>query len=93
MLHAYRYTFNDDIKHADILETYDLARLAIESIYGDARVRLETGHAYRNEDHIMCIAGNDIMGKAINLVFTGLAARRHGTGSFVVEPVDTDSAT
>ena len=88
MLHAYRYTFNDDIKHADILETYDLARLAIESIYGDARVRLESRYEHDSDTRTIWIIGNYEIGNTLNLVFVGFASREFGAGSFVVEAVD-----
>ena len=83
----YKYRFNDDVPTRELEESLLLAVLAIESLHGESRVRLDAHYCLRaNEGKCVIDASTDV-GRDLTRVFTGFAIREFGRDSFRVEQI------
>lgn len=81
----YRYVFNDTVPFAEVLATVDLALIAVESIHGESRSRLDARFSDDAAKRSVVIdAGTDV-GQALNQVFVGYVRREFGETAFRVE--------
>lgn len=88
---VYRYVFNDSVPFAEVLATLDLALIAVESIHGESRSRLDARFSDDAAKRSVVIdAGTDV-GQALNQVFVGYARREFGETAFRVERLNRAS--
>lgn len=85
---VYRYTFGQDVPFAEVLATVDLALIAVESLHGESRSRLDARFADDPAKGAIVIDASTPVGQALNQVFVGYARREFGEGAFRVERVN-----
>ena len=74
----YRYKLNKDVSLEDIESTLLLALMATENLHGQAEVRLDAAH-FLNKDRRACVIdASTEVGRDINRLFVGFAAREFG---------------
>jgi len=80
-----RFKFKASVPMHEVMETMLMAQLAIESIYGEDRAKLETSiGAYPRRRLILIGTANEI-GVNLALVFMGYMRREFGGRSFTME--------
>lgn len=82
---VYRYLFNDSVPFAEVLATVDLALIAVESIHGESRSRLDARFSDDAAKRSVVIDACTDVGQALNQVFVGYARREFGETAFRVE--------
>jgi len=87
----FRFTFSRNVQLDDAEMTLQLASMAVEGLYGAARVRTEFTYEIDFEQRSLVIDGKSDVGKSIALVFTGLLIREIGEAAFHVRPVDSQT--
>jgi len=85
---VYRYVFGQEAPFADVLATLDLALIAVESLHGESRSRLDARFINDPPSRAVVIDAATHVGQALNQVFVGYARREFGAGAFRVERVD-----
>lgn len=85
---VYRYVFGQEVPFADVLATLDLALLAVESLHGESRSRLDARFTDDPAQRAVVIDASTTVGQALNQVFVGYATREFGEGAFRVGRVD-----
>jgi hypothetical protein len=81
---VYRYVFNPQLSVAEVLATLDLALIAVESLHGEARARMDARFVGRPFTRTLVIDASTHVGQALNQVFVGYARREFGKGAFAV---------
>ena len=82
----YRFELSPGVPLMDAELSLHLAMYAVEGLFGEARVRLETSyHVERTQRAIAVDAGTEV-GAAIVRVFTRLLGREFGEEAFRVRP-------
>jgi UDP-N-acetylglucosamine:LPS N-acetylglucosamine transferase len=81
---VYRYAFNPDVPFDDVLATLDLALIAVESLHGESRSRLDARFTHDRAKRAVVIDASTNVGQALNQVFVGYAQREYGESSLVV---------
>lgn len=84
---AYRYNFKSDADFSEALITFDLAVIATEAIYGEARVRLEVRFVDNRQKRRIAIMADTEVAKAANLFFTKFALVEFGNDSFTIDQI------
>jgi len=84
---VYRYNFKTDADFSEALNSFDLAVVAVEAIYGEARVRIECRYADNPQTRRIAIMADTDVGNAVNLVFTKFAIVEFGIESFTIDHV------
>jgi len=85
---VYRYIFEKRVPFADVLDTFDLAMIAVESLHGEARTRLDAGFTDDTARRVLVIDASTPVGRALNQVFIGYVTREFGADAFRVRRVD-----
>ena len=85
--HVYRYRFADKVRMLEVEETFFLSTFAAEGLYGEARVRLDTGYSISQQKRSLVIDGGTAVGRAVCRIFTALAIKEFGADSFKVERI------
>lgn len=85
---VYRYRFNQGPSFEEVLATLDLALIAVESLHGESRSRLDARFTSDAARRAVVIDASTPVGQSLNQVFTGYARREFGEGSFRVERID-----
>jgi hypothetical protein len=85
---VYRYVFDEAVPFAEVLATVDLALIAVESLHGESRSRLDARFTDDPGKRAVVIDAATNVGQALNQVFVGYARREFGEGAFKVERVD-----
>lgn len=85
---VYRYVFGHEVSFAEVLATLDLALIAVESLHGESRSRLDARFINDPPSRAVVIDAATHVGQALNQVFVGYARREFGEGAFRVERVD-----
>jgi hypothetical protein len=81
---AYQYHFRKDVPITDVLDTLDLAVIAVESIHGEARASLETSWSADAASRMVTIDATNEVGRTLNQVFVGFIRREYGRTHFTV---------
>lgn len=81
---VYRYAFNDRIPFDQILATVDLAVIAVQSLHGEERTRLDARFVSDPKRRTLAIDAVTPLGQALNQLFVGYARREFGEGAFKV---------
>jgi hypothetical protein len=85
---AFRYEFPPTIALEEVKATLTLTIMAVESLHGDARVRLDARH-FLDEAQRMCVIDTTSdVGTDFNRIFAGFLIREFGAGGFTVERVE-----
>lgn len=74
----YRYTFGPTARMQDVEEALLLAVLAVESLHGQSRVRMDASYCVDAEKHASVIDASTPVGRDICRIFTGFAIREFG---------------
>lgn len=82
---VYRYVFNDDIPFDEVLATVDLAVIAVQSLHGEERARLDARFTSDPKGRVLVIDATTPVGQALNQLFVGYARREFGDGAFEVQ--------
>ena len=86
---VYRYVFSDDIPFDDVLATVDLAVIAVQSLHGEERTRLDARFVSDPKRRTLAIDATTLVGQALNQLFVGYARREFGDGAFEVQRADS----
>jgi hypothetical protein len=89
----YRYAFNGGVPPEEIEATLLLAVVATESLHGEVQVRLDAAHFLDLDRRACVIDAGTAVGRDLNRLFTGFAAREFGPDSFQVERAGAELAT
>lgn len=80
----YRYVFTPQASFHEVLATLELALIAVESLHGEARARMDARLAGRPLARTLVIDASTHVGQALNQVFVGYVRREFGEASFTV---------
>lgn len=81
----YRYRFTSEASLEEIEATLLLALFGVESLHGEAQVRLDAAHRLDEEQHACVIDATTTVGQDFNRLFTGFLSREFGADTFQVE--------
>ena len=84
---AYRYRFAEQVDLHDAEETLLLSILAVEGLFGEARVNMDAAHATDPGIHVIVVDASTHVGQAINAIFNTFLTKEFGSGSFDVRRV------
>jgi len=85
---VYRYVLCRPIPFPEVLATLDLALIAVQSLHGAERTRLDARFASDPRRQTLVIDAATPVGQALNQVFVGFARRELGDDAFRVERLD-----
>lgn len=88
----YKYTFDPATPTEEIEAALVLAILAVESLHGEAQVRLDAAHYLDAAGRALVIDGTTAVGQDLNKLFCGFASGEFGEGAFRVERVAAAAA-
>jgi len=80
----YRYTFGPTARMQDVEEALLLAVLAVESLHGQSRVRMDASYCVDAEKRASVIDASTPVGRDICRIFTGFAIREFGESAVKV---------
>lgn len=75
---AYRYVLCSPIPFPEVMSTLDLAMIAVESLHGREKTRLDARFASDAGKRTLVIDSGTAVGEALNRIFTGFARREFG---------------
>lgn len=84
----YRHILCRPVPFFEVMATFDLALIAVESLHGVERTRLDARFASDAGRRTLAIDAGTPVGQALNQVFTGFARREFGEHAFKVERID-----
>lgn len=82
---VYRYRFAPDTPADEVEATLALAVVSVECLHGAAQVRLDGSHAFDAEGLACVVDAGTAVGRDLNRLFAGFAAREFGPDAFTVE--------
>lgn len=85
--YVYRFRFDDGPRMLEVEETYFLSTFAAEGLYGEARVRMDTGYSISKEKRAIVIDASTAVGRAVCSIFTALAIKEFGANSFSLDRI------
>ena len=88
MSHVYRHVLCRPVPFPEVMATFDLALIAVQSLHGDDRARLDARFASDAGKQVLAIDAGTPVGQALNQIFTGFARREFGEHAFKIERVD-----
>ena len=83
----YRYTFGATARMHDVEEALLLAVLAVESLHGQSRVRMDASYCVDAEKRVTVIDASTSVGRDICRIFTGFALREFGEAAVKVRRI------
>lgn len=83
----YRYTFGQSARMQDVEEALLLAVLAVESLHGQSRVRMDASYCVDAEKRVAVIDASTSVGRDICRIFTGFALREFGEAAVKVRRI------
>jgi hypothetical protein len=84
----YRYSFQPQVAFEEIEASLVLAIFAVESLHGEAQVRLDAAHFLDRDRRACVIDAGTAVGQDLNRLFVGFVRREFGEDSFRVERLD-----
>lgn len=92
---VYRYNFNRSVTFKEALATLDLAIIAVQSLHGESRTRMDARFTSDESRCALVIDASTPIGQVLNQVFVGYSQREFGEGSFSVRRCEAtgDSAS
>jgi len=88
----YRYLFTAELPLEEIEATVLLALFAVESLHGEAQVRLDAAHHLDKKQRACVIDAGTPVGQDLNRVFIGFLSREFGADAFRVERIHAAQA-
>jgi hypothetical protein len=83
----YRFTFGAAVPAEEIEATLVLALFGVESLHGEAQVRLDAAHVFDAAGRACVIDAGTAVGRDLNRLFVGFLRREFGADVFRVERV------
>ncbi|MFA9478063.1 hypothetical protein ACERK3_07105 [Phycisphaerales bacterium AB-hyl4] len=80
-----RYIFDRGVCFAEVCDTLHLALLAVTSMHGETRVRLECAFECDERAHAVVIDATLAVGRQLNTIFSGFVAREFGDDALVIQ--------
>ncbi|MBX3385993.1 MAG: hypothetical protein KF768_05430 [Phycisphaeraceae bacterium] len=87
----YRYIFSPGVHFPEVAATLDLAFIAIESLHGESRARLDARFTSEPSRRTVILDATTPVGQALNQVFVGFVRREFGEDAFTVRRVEAAS--
>jgi hypothetical protein len=84
----HRYTFDEAVPSDELEQTLLLSVLAVESLHGETRVRLDGRFCLRAKARECTIDAGTPVGRDLNRIFAGFVSREFGSTSFRVRRID-----
>ncbi|MEX2388093.1 MAG: hypothetical protein WD534_09455 [Phycisphaeraceae bacterium] len=84
-LSGYRYIFDRGVCFSEVCDTLHMALLAVTSMHGQTRVRLECAFECDEPAHAVVIDAASELGRQLNEIFSGFVAREFGDDAFVIQ--------
>lgn len=84
----YRHTFEPSARMQDVEEALLLAVLAVESLHGQSRVRMDASYCINADKRVCVIDATTPVGRDLCRIFTGFAIREFGETAFKVRRID-----
>jgi hypothetical protein len=84
----YRFEFDREVSLIEAEETVQLARMAAEGLFSNARVRMDFNYHVHEPHRTIFIDGTTEVGDAIVKIFTSLALREFGEDAFRVHRIE-----
>ena len=84
---AYQFDFEPKVSLTEAEMSLHLAMYAVEGLYGEARVRLESSYHIDESHRAITVDGGTEVGAAVVKVFTRLLGREFGEDAFRVRRV------
>jgi hypothetical protein len=85
---VYRFEFAQHVPLKEAEMTLQLASIAAEGLFGEARVRLELDYFVDEPYRTIIVDGTTEVGQAVVRIFTGLALVEYGRRAFCVQQVE-----
>lgn len=85
---VYRYSFAAHVPLDEIEATLVLAIMGVESLHGEAQVRLDAAHFFDILRRACVIDAGTPVGRDLNRLFVGFVRREFGVDAFTVERID-----
>lgn len=82
---AYRYVLCRPVPFPEVMDTFDLALIAVQSLHGQEKTRLDARFASDSGKRTLVIDAGTAVGEALNQIFTGFARREFGEHGFRIE--------
>ncbi len=82
--HIYRYRFSRTVPVRDIEATLMLALIAVESLYGRARLRMDGRYRLDREQRLCEIDASTRVGCDLAEIFTGYVTHEYGDDAVVI---------
>jgi hypothetical protein len=87
---AYRYVFAPGSPIEDVEASLLLALLAVESLHGEAQVRLDAAHVISRDRRVCVIDAGTAVGQDLNRLFVTFLRREFGDDAFLVDRLVSD---
>lgn len=84
---CYKHALCKPVPFGDVMATLNLALLAVQSVHGEERTRLDARYASDPKRFAVVIDASTPAGNDLNLVFSGFARREFGEGAFRIDRV------
>ena len=84
-METYKYRFDQSVPAQDLEDTFMLALLAVESMYGHSRVRMESRFNLDKQNRTCFIDAATKVGCDLASIFTGFATKEYGERSVLIE--------
>ena len=91
-LDIYRYVFKESVPMDQAEATLQLAVIAAEGLYGQARVRLDAAYVIDQAKRVLVVDGRGPIGRCICRIFTAYLKQEFGDDAFKVRSVSTEIA-
>lgn len=81
---TYKYRFDQTVPAQELEDTFMLALIAVESLHGRSRVRMECCFKLDKEDRTCRIDATSQLGSDLARIFTGFATREYGEEAVMI---------
>jgi hypothetical protein len=88
----YRFTFAPEVSLQEVEASLVLALFAVESLHGEAQVRLDAAHAFVAQRRACVLDAATDVGRDLNRIFVGFLRREFGEAAFQVERLSAAAA-
>ena len=85
---VYRYALCSPVPFPEVMATLDLALIAVESLHGPERLRMDARYSSDAGKKIIVIDAATTVGQALNQIFTGFARREFGEHAIRIERIN-----
>lgn len=82
---TYKYRFDQSVPAQDLEDTFMLALLAVESMYGHSRVRMESRFNLDKQNRTCSIDAATKVGGDLASIFTGFATKEYGERAVMID--------